>query len=277
MIRMRQFEAGEVIFFENDIGETAYVIERGRVEVLKNLDGKDVHLAYIGAGEPFGEMSMIDEKPRSATIVALETTSVRELHRDDFVLNLQTHPEITISLLKVLFERLREADATILQLYRSHPELAPSQPRQVQNAEQVQSGVVVCLEGLTPQASNVLPAEPFRITKFPFRIGRQSSDPLVENDLSIPDAPPMQISRHHLAIIQDGKRIGILDRGSQLGSLVDGKPVGGQGGAPGTVFLAEPESLLVLGTQASSFRFKVTIRASHRQVDKQFASVRNVM
>jgi CRP-like cAMP-binding protein len=258
MIRTRQFKAGEVIFLENDIGETAYVIEQGRVEVLKNVDGKNIHLAYIGAGEPFGEMSMIDEKPRSATIVALEPTSALELHRDDFVRNLQMEPEITIRLLKVLFERLREADATIVQLYGSHPELAPSQPAQVQNGAPGQSGVVVCLEGLTPQASNLLPAEPFRITKFPFRIGRQSADPLVENDLSIPDPPPMQISRHHLAIIQDGKRIGILDRGSRLGSLVDGKPVGGQRGAPRTVFLTETESLLVLGTQASNFKFKVT-------------------
>src|SRR5438309_9509586 len=109
MIAVRQYEPGDVIFSENDIGETAYVIERGRVEVLKNLDGSNVHIAYIGAGEPFGEMSMIDEKPRSATVVAVEKTTVRELHRDQFLQTLQTNPEIGITLLKILFERLREA------------------------------------------------------------------------------------------------------------------------------------------------------------------------
>ena len=72
MITMHQYAAGEVIFSENDVGETTYIIARGRVEVLKMLDGKNVHLAYIGAGEPFGEMGMIDEKPRSATVVAVE-------------------------------------------------------------------------------------------------------------------------------------------------------------------------------------------------------------
>ena|SRR2546428_8770546 len=121
MIAVRQYEAGEVIFFENDIGETAYIIERGRVEVLKNLDGNNVHIAYIGPGEPFGEMSVIDEKPRSATVVAVERTFVRELHRDEFLQDIQTHPEIAISLLKVLFERLREADTTILRLHKSQP------------------------------------------------------------------------------------------------------------------------------------------------------------
>src|SRR6516225_2616246 len=71
-MQTRQYEPGEVIFRENDIGEIAYVIVSGRVEVLKNLGGQNIHIAYIGAGEPFGEMSMIDEKPRSATIVAVE-------------------------------------------------------------------------------------------------------------------------------------------------------------------------------------------------------------
>ena len=109
MITRQQYAAGEVIFSENDVGGTAYIIERGRVEVFKMLDGKNVHLAYIVAGEPFGEMGMIDERPRSATVVAVEETVVHELHRDDLFQNLQARPEIAISLLKVLFERLREA------------------------------------------------------------------------------------------------------------------------------------------------------------------------
>src|SRR5215510_231019 len=62
MITPRQYEAGEVIVRENDFGETAESIGEGRVEVSKQLDGRNIHLAYLGAGETFGEMSMIDEK-----------------------------------------------------------------------------------------------------------------------------------------------------------------------------------------------------------------------
>jgi signal-transduction protein with cAMP-binding, CBS, and nucleotidyltransferase domain len=69
MIPLRQYEAGETILKENEMGETAYIIEHDKVEVTKKSDGKDLHIAYIGAGETFGEMGMIDEKPRSATIV----------------------------------------------------------------------------------------------------------------------------------------------------------------------------------------------------------------
>jgi CRP-like cAMP-binding protein len=261
MITVQQYAAGEIIFSENDVGETAYIIERGRVEVLKMLDGRNVHVAYLGAGEPFGEMGMIDEKPRSATVVAVEETVVRALHRDDFFQNLQTHPELAISLLKVIFERLREADATILQLYRSHPELAPVQPALL-HAAPPRSGTVVCLEGLTPQASRALLETPLWITAFPFRIGRQSHDPLVHNDLSIPDTRPLQISRHHLAFVNHHGRIGVSDRGSRLGSLVDGKQLGGAAGHPGTLFFSGTEGTLVLGNRFSPFKFKVTISTS---------------
>jgi CRP/FNR family cyclic AMP-dependent transcriptional regulator len=259
MITERQYDAGAVIFLENTIGETAYVIEHGRVEVLKKLDGKNVHLAYIGPGEPFGEMSMIDEKPRSATVVAVEKTTVRELHRDEFLPTLQSQPDMAISLLKILFERLREADATILQLHRSHPELVQLPQRQSRIAPSA-PGNVVCLEGLTLHANKVLPKVPFQITKFPFRIGRLSSDPLVDNDLSIPDSSPWQVSRHHVAFVKEDCRIGVSDRGSRLGSWVDGTLLGGHGGYDGTLFFSGGDATLVLGEQLSPFRFKVSIR-----------------
>jgi CRP/FNR family transcriptional regulator, cyclic AMP receptor protein len=104
VITLSRYEAGEVIVQENDLGETAYLIEQGQVEVSKELDGQHVHLAYLGAGAIFGEMSMIDEKPRSATV-----TVVSELRRDDFFNSFQTDPKVALALLKVLFERLREA------------------------------------------------------------------------------------------------------------------------------------------------------------------------
>jgi signal transduction histidine kinase/ActR/RegA family two-component response regulator len=110
----RRYEAGEVIIRENEFGETAYVIARGKVEVSKQLDGQKVHLAYLGAGETFGEMSMIDEKPRSATVTAVTETLVSEIRRDDFFSSFQAEPKVALELLKVPFDRLRDADTRIL-------------------------------------------------------------------------------------------------------------------------------------------------------------------
>jgi CRP-like cAMP-binding protein len=259
-MKMREFAAGEVVFRENEIGETAYVIAEGRVEVFRGVGGKEIHLAYLGPGEPFGEMGMIEEKPRSATVIAVERTRAHELHRDNFVQALQTHPELTISLLRVLFERLREADAAILEIYRSHPELSLSQPGRIRATGTAEaSDTFVSLEGLTPKAIAALSGGSFEIKKFPFRIGRQTADPLAHNDLSISDEAPLQISRHHVSFIKRGHRVGITDRGSRLGSSLDGRQIGGDGQSD-TIFLNNPESTLVLGSQDSPYIFKVRLK-----------------
>src|SRR5262245_18746123 len=122
MITQTPYEAGEVILRENNFGETAYVIKQGQVEVSKAIEGQNVHLAYLGAGETFGEMSMIDEKPRSATVTAVTETVVSEIRRDDFFNTFQTDPHVALTLLKVLFERLREANTMILQLQKTDPQ-----------------------------------------------------------------------------------------------------------------------------------------------------------
>ena len=257
MIPLSRYEAGEVIIQENDVGETAYVINQGQVEVSKELQGQKVHLAYLGAGETFGEMSMIDEKPRSATVTAVTETLVCEIRRDDFFNSFQTDPKVALQLLKVLFERLREADARILELQKADPQhaLVPKEVAVVPAWGQP----TVTLEGVTPRAAAALPVTPFQITQFPFRIGRQSPDPLVYNDLMLPDSVPLQISRHHLAFVAHEGRVGVVDRGSSLGSWVDGRQVGGPSGLSGPVFFTGSEGLLVLGTRDSPFRYRVSL------------------
>jgi len=258
MITLRQFESGEVIIIENDMGETAYIIDRGRVEVTKQLDGEKIHLGYIGNGETFGEMSMIDDKPRSATVTAVEETVAREIHRDEFFDSLRTDPEISINILKVLFERLRESHVKILPLQQATTR-AVEDPSKVFHDTPDQSDLAVSMEGLTPVALESLPENPFHIKEFPFLIGRKSRDPLSYNDLKIPDSVPLQISRHHMEFIKDGDRIGISDRGSYLGSIVDGQVLGSDEGSPGPIFFKGSEGTLILGNHKSPFRYRIRI------------------
>jgi CRP-like cAMP-binding protein len=116
-MQLRRYQAGEVILHENDPGNTAYIVEQGRVEVSKTFHGQNIHLAYLEAGEIFGEMGMIDDKPRSATITAVDETVVREVHQDEFFHSLQTNPDMAMHMLRRLFDRLREAHVTILQYH----------------------------------------------------------------------------------------------------------------------------------------------------------------
>ena len=187
----------------------------------------------------------------------MEATVVREIHRDTFFQSLQSDPDIGINLLKVLFERLREAHATITHLQTDGPQpilppVSPAPPRQ--------SSVNVFLQGTTPRAAAVLPSNPLPITKFPFRIGRQSRDLLAHNDLTIPDTAPLQISRHHVALIKHADCIGIVDRGSTLGALVGDQQLGGPQGNPGPIFFSAAATRLILGNPNSPFQYQIRIQ-----------------
>ena len=84
MKALLRFEPGEVIIRENDTGDSAYLIEDGVVEVSREADGGRVVLAELGRGEIFGEMGMIDDLPRSATVTARTATTVAEMRREEF-------------------------------------------------------------------------------------------------------------------------------------------------------------------------------------------------
>ena len=258
---IKQYNTGEIIIKEGASGESVYIIKEGTVEVTKELDGKDVHLGFCDAGQIFGEMSLIDDKPRSATVTALEKTVVYKFFRDNFFQNLQSDPDATIKILKILFRRLREAQVKILQL-----QAADSRPEYFSATQvcgtSIKPKAVVSLEGLTPEAAQALPENPLQIKEFPFRIGRISSDPLVDNDLMIQDNPPFQVSRHHVELIFENDRIGVLDRGSHLGSFVDGQLLGGAKGDPGPIYFKRSEGTLgtlVLGVKKSPYKFKLII------------------
>lgn len=114
LVRERSFPKGSVIVFEDDPGDALYLVARGQVKVvLIGEDGREVILSVLGEGNFFGEMSLIDEKPRSATVIAMVDSIVLVLRREDFQARLRTSPEIAIALLRELSRRLRRADEKI--------------------------------------------------------------------------------------------------------------------------------------------------------------------
>jgi CRP-like cAMP-binding protein len=255
MLKKRQFQAGETILRENDLGETAYIIQKGRVEISREVGGRKLRIAVLGPGDTIGEMSMIDDKPRSATAVALDATELTEIHQDDFYEALQTDPQATILILKVLFERLREANQRFLQLSAQGGGASPA----ALDEGAVEAAVAVVLEPVSDAARQALPEGPVRIERFPYRVGRVSHNPLVQNDLELRDEMPWQISRHHLAFVFEDGRVGAIDRGSTLGSSVEGTRLGGRGGVPGPLWFPESGGTLVLGNAKSPYEFRVAI------------------
>ncbi len=100
------FTPGQIIVTQGTPGQAFYMILSGRVEILR--DGAS--LGTFGSGDFFGEMSLLDQAPRSATIRAMEPTACLMLSSWDFKSLLEDHPSIAIKLLEVLSRRLRVAD-----------------------------------------------------------------------------------------------------------------------------------------------------------------------
>jgi len=103
-----------VVFAAGGPSDSLYVILAGRVKVqMSDAEGKEVILAVLGPGEFFGEMSLIDEQPRSATVVALEPCEFLIVRKDDFRRCLLENSEMAELIMRGLVKRLREADRKI--------------------------------------------------------------------------------------------------------------------------------------------------------------------
>ena len=104
------FQPGQVIFREGENSQEAYRILRGRVEISIMADGKPVILAQLGEGDIFGEMAMVDERPRSASAQSLEVTECEVLTAENFNELVLSRPEVLIPYMASFFERLRTAN-----------------------------------------------------------------------------------------------------------------------------------------------------------------------
>jgi len=103
-----------LIFGQNDPGDAMFVVEDGRVKVvLYGESGREVILTIFRAGDFFGEMSLLDGKPRSAHVIAVEDTRLLMLSRADFVRHLADHPATGLKVMSELCQRLRGADEII--------------------------------------------------------------------------------------------------------------------------------------------------------------------
>ena len=107
----QSYQPGQEIVRQGDTGVGAFIIRSGRVEVVQDRGGTSERIAELKAGDVFGEMALLDEFPRSATVRAIEPTTCLGIQRWHFRGILESHPRIALALLPVLTRRLRSAEA----------------------------------------------------------------------------------------------------------------------------------------------------------------------
>ncbi len=110
----RTFSKDNVIILAEEEGDTLFILKNGQVKVsIVSEEGREVILSLLGPGSVFGELSLLDGKPRSANVVATEETDLLMLRRADFLQLIYKTPQIATALLAELATRMRKTDRQI--------------------------------------------------------------------------------------------------------------------------------------------------------------------
>ena len=108
LMHTQRIDANQCIFWRGDEGDSFYLVSSGQVSVtVPNDDGQHVTLDHLGPGRFFGEISLLDAGPRTATVRTTQPTELFVLKRDDFHNFLRTHPDVAIEILCVMGQRQR--------------------------------------------------------------------------------------------------------------------------------------------------------------------------
>ncbi|MDR1949392.1 MAG: Crp/Fnr family transcriptional regulator [Spirochaetaceae bacterium] len=118
----RTFQAGEMIFSEFEPGDTFYMIQSGRVELVKIIGDVEKTLDILQPSEMFGEMAILENSPRSATAIALDEVTVLEFNRQNFEILMLGNPQIALKLLKMFTKRIYDSKRRFMILTLDDPQ-----------------------------------------------------------------------------------------------------------------------------------------------------------
>jgi CRP-like cAMP-binding protein len=118
----RTFQAGEMIFSEFEPGDAFYMIQSGRVELVKIIGDVERTLDILRPPEMFGEMAILENSPRSASAIALDEVRVLEFNRRNFEILMLNNPPVAFTLLKVFTKRIYDSKRRFMILTLEDPE-----------------------------------------------------------------------------------------------------------------------------------------------------------
>jgi uncharacterized membrane protein len=116
LMSVREASPGTLLFKLGDPGDAMYLIEAGRVRIyIHDGDGESLTLAELGNGDFFGEMAIVDGKPRSANAAVTERACLAVLAREDFLRFVRGNPDVALEMVSAISERLRRTDELLRQ------------------------------------------------------------------------------------------------------------------------------------------------------------------
>ncbi len=212
-----EVKRGELVFREGDLGTEMYIVQDGRIEILKRLqDGEDRAVAVLEKGDFFGEMSILEELPRTAGARALVDSKLLQINGSTFDQMLRTNPEIAVRMMRKLSRRLRETD----QLLRDAAGNVSGE-----GAPEMPSPNVTPGEGTGPQRllHPKSGMEFFLANTSETTIGRKDPVTGIHPDIDLtPVDGQRSISRRHAKIYRRGQRFFVAEEiGTMNGTFVN--------------------------------------------------------
>ncbi len=215
-----QYEAGHHIFNEGDLGTEMFVIQEGEVEIVKAIHGEVRRLALLSHGDFFGEMSILEDLPRTATALAATDCRLLRINGTTFDQMLRKNPEIAVRMMRKLSRRLRETDGLLREAMGGVEPALPPEVAAPQDAPRVALGTEKLIH-------NVSGLEFFLAAGEETMVGRR--DPVTgimpEIDLTPVDTQ-RSISRRHAKIFRRGDKFYVREEiGTMNGTFVNGQRV----------------------------------------------------
>jgi branched-chain amino acid transport system substrate-binding protein len=130
-VRVEPFFSGDTVMRQGEPGDSLYIIDQGRVEVVVSHDGRSERVAALGPGAFLGEMALLTGEERTATVVALEPTRCFVIDRAAFRDTLRQNPEIAEHISETLGRRRAELEATHAALHRAAEEAMAEEKGQI--------------------------------------------------------------------------------------------------------------------------------------------------
>jgi CRP/FNR family transcriptional regulator, cyclic AMP receptor protein len=258
MYLLKHFAPGDILFRQGDPSDHVVLVRSGRADVLREVGEDLILLGTAQEGEFLGEMGVLDERPRSATVRAASALEAELISRQSFLERVSGNPRLAQKLLIRMSARLRDVEDMLASLHAASAE-AKERGRAAAAATSIPA---IRLEASTYAAMLYVGSEPIRITGLPYVVGRSGEigePPAAPGpDLAIPDPKPYRLSRQHFCIMSEDGTVQVRDLNSELGTIVNDVALG-RDFAQDRIALRRGDNAVVAGGRGSPYAFTVTL------------------
>ena len=208
-----QFRQGDTVYHEGDASDCAYIIASGSVAVSRTAGNATIPLAHLHAGQIFGEMGVIRDKPRSTTTRAATELTLLEITKADFDTAFGQNP-LALTLLRMLCERLSDATQRIYETALDSGAAAIADIAEIQ------------LRPGSPEVEAQIGRDGVLVADLPFSVGRRAlaGDPPARHDAELLSRfnHPYEMAPRHFLLEEQNDGLAIRDLNTVLGTLVNG-------------------------------------------------------